>query len=261
MAKRNKPWKTAIVQVLKESGVAMSRTEIAEAIVSKGLREDVGSTPANTVVANISTSINKDGSKSPFFRVNRGEYALRELIDANISQSIMADENIAENTDTINAFGMFWSRDLVLWKNNPQMLGQQQLGAIPVDMSQQIGVYLLYDGRKVIYVGRSIERPIGQRLYEHTQDRLRARWDRFSWFGLHEVTEKGELKINTLAVNTETFIAMLEAVLIESMEPPQNRKRGDDFSGIEFIQTEDPEIEKKRKLSILEQMQSKLLDG
>lgn len=255
----NKPWKKAIVEVLKSSGVAMTRTEIAEAIVSNGLRHDVGSTPANTVISYISTSMSKEGAKSPFLRVGRGEYALRELVESDSTIKSDATEAGLEESGAINAFGMFWSRELVLWKNNPLLLGQQQLGATPVDMGKQLGIYVLFDGREAVYVGRSVDRPIGQRLYEHTHDRLRGRWDRFSWFGIYEVSEKGRLNLQRAHVDPDTFIAMLEAVLIEVMEPRQNRKRGDDFSGIEFIQTEDPEIERKQKLLLLNQMQSNLL--
>ena len=39
---------------------------------------------------------------------------------------------------------------------------------------------------------------------------------------------------------------MLESILIESLEPRQNRKRGDDLSSAEYVQKIDPEIEKKR---------------
>lgn len=42
------------------------------------------------------------------------------------------------------------------------------------------------------------------------------------------------------------MIPALEAILIEALEPRQNRKHGDDLSAVEFIQREDPEIQKKR---------------
>ncbi len=257
---KEKPWKQAIIQVLKDSGSVMSRTEIAEEIVSKGYRKEVGATPANTVVSYISTSLKNEGERSPFVRVGKGEYALKETI-AETTTTEEKEQTDAEKQGAINAFGMFWDRSLVLWKSNPSLLGQQQLGAMPVDMGEQVGIYLLYDGREIVYVGRSVERPIGQRLFEHTQDRLRGRWNRFSWFGLYEVSDKGKISNNKRNFSQNAFIQMLEAVLIESLEPPQNRKRGDEFSGIEFIQIEDPEIEKKRKLAILNQMQSNLLGG
>jgi hypothetical protein len=46
----------------------------------------------------------------------------------------------------------------------------------------------------------------------------------------------------------------MEAVLIEGLEPRQNRKRGDDFQAIEFIQLEDPEIESERNLRLLQEL-------
>lgn len=235
----------------------MSRTEIADAIVSKGLRKKVGATPANTVISNISTSINTEGDKSPFVRVGRGEYTLRELVGKDTreqreQQSGSEEDSIAGG---IQAFGVYWSRNHVHWVRSARLLGQQQIGAEAVNMADQVGVYVLYDEREPIYVGRSIDRPIGLRLFEHTQDRLRARWNRFSWFGLYAVTEKGELTTTCEATDSGSLIRALEAVLIESMEPRQNRKRGDDFSGIEYIQTVDPAIEKRRKIAILKELE------
>jgi hypothetical protein len=153
---------------------------------------------------------------------------------------------------------MFWQRELVLWSNSPSILGRQQIGADPVDFSDQIGVNLLHDGRDVVYVGRSIDRPLGRRLYEHTQDRLRGRWDRFSWFGLLSVTEEGHLEKKEIVPTVDTIISTLEALLIEGLEPTQNRKRGDDFNAIEYLQAEDPEIEKQQMKKLLAEMQTKL---
>ncbi|MBK8385370.1 MAG: hypothetical protein IPL11_06765 [Candidatus Accumulibacter sp.] len=42
-----------------------------------------------------------------------------------------------------------------------------------------------------------------------------------------------------------SMIGTLEALLIESLEPPQNRKRGDDFSAVEYIQDIDPELRER----------------
>jgi hypothetical protein len=42
------------------------------------------------------------------------------------------------------------------------------------------------------------------------------------------------------------LIPALEAVLIEALEPRQNRKRGDDLAAVEYLQRIDPEIEKKK---------------
>ena len=46
----------------------------------------------------------------------------------------------------------------------------------------------------------------------------------------------------------------MEALLIEGLEPPQNRRQGDGFNAVEFIQTMDPDIEKEQKRTLLAQL-------
>jgi hypothetical protein len=152
----------------------------------------------------------------------------------------------------------FWRREAIEWMHTPKILGMQQIGANPVDFHKQIGIYLLYDGREVIYVGRATVRPLGRRLYEHTADRLSTRWDRFSWFGLLPVSEAGELGTMPDSYVGMKIIPAIEAILIEALEPRQNRKRGDDLSAVEYIQKEDPEIQKKRVKQSVEAALSKL---
>ena len=171
-----------------------------------------------------------------------------------------ADEEDSEETlSFINSFGMYWGRLEVDWsKNTPKLLGVQKEGAKPVDFSHQLGVYILYDGHRPVYVGRSTNRPLGKRLYEHTTDRLRGRWSRFSWFGVIPVTEEGKLqKTDTVPSDPEAIISTLEALLIEAVEPSQNRKRGDDFNAIEYLQVEDPELAIKKQKRLLTDLMMK----
>lgn len=257
------PWKEAIRNVLSSSQDAMHYSDIAEQIVELGLRKSVGATPANTVNAFIATSINEEGEKSPFMRVSRGVYNLNPILAQSIREAQQLESAVSENLNVqnkdtiINAFGMFWQRDLVLWSNNPQLLGRQQIGADPVDFSCQIGVYILYDGKETVYVGRSIDRTLGKRLFEHTQDRLNGRWNRFSWFGLHAVTDQGQLEEVMPTISTDLLVCTLEALLIEGLEPPQNRKRGDNFNASEYLQAIDPEIEKRKVKKTLSQLLEK----
>ena len=258
----NLPWRQAIVEVLKSAGSAMHYTDIAKEIVHRGLRDSVGITPAATVNANISNSIKEEGSTSPFVRVAVGEYMLRELAQKGLvgGESLPLSDDVveAESTAIVHAFGMFWLRELVLWNGSPALLGRQQIGADPVDMSRQKGVYLLYDNRDVVYVGRAIDQPLGRRLYQHTLDRLRGRWDRFSWFGVLKVTDAGLSDETVFTCEMSALIATMEAVLIESLEPPQNRKRGDAFSAVEFLQAEDPQIEKDAMMRLLRDMEKRI---
>jgi len=133
----------------------------------------------------------------------------------------------------------------------------QQIGATPVDFNGQRGVYLLYDGREVIYVGRTTDRALGTRLYEHTIDRMSARWDRFSWFGLLPISDTGSLGQMPANFDAAKLAPALEAILVEALEPRQNRKRGDDLAAVEYVQMEDPEIEKRRARAVIDRALNK----
>jgi HB1/ASXL restriction endonuclease-like protein with HTH domain len=252
-------WRDAILKVLEESREPMHYTDIAEAVATQGLRSEVGATPAATVNAIISMSIQNDEDHSPFFRVSRGLYSLRP---AGLTATILRPDPAGEESDDtglINAFGMYWARSAVQWTASPKVLGQQQPGSTPVDFFGQRGVYLLHDGRAVVYVGRTTEQSLGTRLRQHTLDRLNGRWNRFSWFGVFPVGESGALKADGVGTyNLEMLITTMEALLIEGLEPPQNRKRGDEFQAVEFLQVEDPEIERTQTIQLMEKLKRKL---
>lgn len=254
-------WIDAITAILEEAGDAMHYVEIANRIGERKLKINVGATPISSVSSTITTSINKKGPESPFIRVGRGVYILRskksELEEAapgeGVKVKVTFDAEVVAG-GIVQAFGMFWRMDKVLWKSNPRIYGQQQIASEKVNFCKQVGVYLLHDRNRVIYVGRSTDRPIGQRLYEHTKDRLNGRWDRFSWFGLKRVNENGRLEDAHFDSEVENIISVMEAVLIEGLEPPQNRKRGDSFSAIEYLQADDPELRKAEKAALLKEM-------
>lgn len=256
-------WLDAIRTVLQDATAPMHYTDITDQIIDRGLRpEGVGATPASTVNANLTYSIKNEGTNSPFVRVARGLYALRSTQDQALSAPEVQDEETATSSSTtgvINAFGMFWERTKVLWRNNPKILGQQQTGSTEVDFCQQKGVYLLHDSQGVVYAGRTTDQYIGQRLYQHTLDRLNGRWTRFSWFGVYPVQEDGSLMTTAdFRLNIDIVIATMEAVLIEGLEPRQNRRRGDDFQAVEFLQFEDPRLEIERKTAVVAELMEQL---
>jgi hypothetical protein len=49
---------------------------------------------------------------------------------------------------------------------------------------------------------------------------------------------------------------MMEALLIEGLEPPQNRKRGEDFRAVEYLQMKDPKIGKHEMEKLLDKIKS-----
>lgn len=256
-------WRQAIDKVLALSSTALHYNEITERIIAEGYRKSLGATPSATVNAIISSSIKHDGESCPYIRVSKGTFTMRGGSPTPPSPPKLTPE-VEESADSeaqyeiVSSFGMFWRRDAVEWVATPKLLGMQQIGATPVDFFKQLGIYLLYDGREIIYVGRTTDRPLGRRLYEHTLDRMSARWDRFSWFGLLPVSESGQLGSLPGTFMAAKLIPALEAILIEALEPGQNRKRGDDLAAVEYLQKIDPEIEKKKVKSILDAALNKL---
>ena len=261
-------WKEAIIKVLEEEKKALHYTVIAELIAEKGYRKSLGATPQDTVSANMTTDINTNKEKSIFAKVDRGYYILRKFLDD--KTQLLTEETEIKNKKSkktsseklriINSFGLYWNRNHVHWKTTPDLLGIQQIGATNVNFKNQIGIYLLHDSRETIYVGQAIEQPLGQRLRNHTTDRLSGRWDRFSWFGFFPVNDKGGLN-NDLTfddITVQDFGDILEAILIESIEPRQNRKQGNLFAGIEYLQQEAPEIKKRMKEQLIRELTDKL---
>lgn len=263
-------WREAIQKVLSEAEGPLHYAEISEQILSRGYYKTDGATPSATVNAQISSSIKHDGEKSPFVRVGKGTFSLRAEgsppAPAKVTTKPKTEEFPSEidsesSESIIRSFGMYWQRDLVVWKNDPKMFGKQQALVKAVDFGRQKGIYILYDHHTVVYVGRAIDRPLGKRLYEHTIDRLGSRWNRFSWFGLLDVTNEGSLREVPVKATLAVLIATIEALLIEALEPPQNRKRGDDFSAIEYIQDIDPELKERELQNTLRAIEQKLRGG
>lgn len=259
----NMPWVDAIVKVLAEAKEPMHYTDITQAIIDRKLRKAVGATPPYTVNANITWSLKHEPDKTPFVRVGRGLYSLRVPVESGTAAkqpsptAITGDEE-EEGAGIIRALGMFWRRDLVEWRGTPELLGRQQGGDV-VDFCDQRGVYLLHDVQRVVYVGQAASQPIGQRLMQHTVDRLNGRWDRFSWFGLRAVTATGKLTdADFSSLDESKLITTLEAVLIEALEPPQNRKRGADLSEVEYLQAENPKRKSRDARAQLLEMVSRL---
>lgn len=269
----NLPWRAAILQVLNTADEPMHYTEIAQAIIDQKLRRDVGATPSSTVASALSSR----ALVRKVVRVERGYYMLTTKLQLPQDGSTVAsrrasaegrprDQNASVSTHTetvadlpddesglIGSFGMFWLRSEVDWTKTPvKLLGVQLDGGNPIDFAEQAGVYLLYEGNRVIYVGRVTSSRLGQRLWEHTRGRLKARWDKFSWFGVRSVGDDGHLgELPNPGFTLAALITTMEALLIEGLEPPQNRRQGDGFKALEFIQEVDPEIEIARERKIL----------
>ena len=227
-------WKDAAQKVLKDAGGPLHYKDIADRILGQGLKTTVGATPASTVNATINTSIQKEGSAGVFERTGPGEYGLKTRT---ISEGAPDDD---AESGSLEAFGVYWERRRVKWNGQPRLFGRAHPKADRVNLASQRGVYLLYDEhRVVVYVGQATKQSIWQRIAQHTLDRLTGRWQRFSWFGIRPVAEDGNLgSVATGTISPKRLIRTLEALLIEALEPRQNRA-GSSYSGQEYIQADD----------------------
>ena len=233
-------WEEAIERVMRSTGGAMHYTNIAKEISARGFKSVAN--PAASVASAFTRA--RSDPNSIFIPIGNGLYALKESLEPVAEQQ--ADDIVESENETgaLKALGMFWQRSSVIWNGKPKLLGRQDEGAANVDFSDQVGVYLLHDRDRVIYIGRAAD-TLFARLKAHTTDRLGGRWDRFSWFGLRAVSEDGQLVDAPVSWTHSVVIETMEALLIESLEPPLNRKRGDNFSGAEYLQVPDPSIEQR----------------
>lgn len=137
--------------------------------------------------------------------------------------------------DIIQAYGLFWKDEHVFWGagSNAGALFGVSAGARraePVDFRDQVGIYVLYNGHRMMYVGQagSGNRFLFKRLRSHRRDALAGRWDTFSWFGLRRVLRSGRLSnVNRRARSPlSATLNHMEAVLIATAEPTLNRQGG-----------------------------------
>ena len=157
-------WLDAITKVLEVSEPPLHYTDITNKILDDKLRTSLGATPAATVCTLLNISVKQD-KESPYVKVSRGVFHLKTKLNSisNPSETPAIDTTEEDDlTSIITSFGMFWKKDAIEWTPMPKLLGMQQIGAKIVNFSKQLGVYLLYDGREVIYVGRSTDRPLGR---------------------------------------------------------------------------------------------------
>ena len=230
-------WHAAIQKVLNKYPGGMHYTTLTETILSEGIKQHMGATPADTVNSIITSSIKKSAINSPYVRLSPGVYTLKKFLSIDVIKELEATgikgiQTDEENSQIIQCFGMYWRRNAVEWKINPKILAAIDNNGF--DVSNQTGIYLLHDGSKTIYVGQT--EALGQRLLEHTKGRMAFRWDRFSWFGICSIAAEGKVGKKPQNISAKGLMNALEAVLIETVEPSLNRKQGNGFKGIEYAQ-------------------------
>ena len=202
-------WNEAIQKVLKIEGKPANANRILELITTHGIREVTGKTPVDTIGAMLATS------PKLFIRTEPGLFRLRNpATDPVYVESVLSAIDDEEDFDSeaenlITYYGLMWPRSDT---NLRRGLMQGMLEGEPISLDGKRGVYLLYLGETLVYVGRVTDRTIAKRLDEHTKDNLGHRWDRFSFFLFNQV----DLDAAIVTVG-------IEALLLEVLNPACNR--------------------------------------
>lgn len=133
---------------------------------------------------------------------------------------------MANDAKAITTFGRHWKfgkRE----ERTGELLGIRQGARVPVNMAEQSGVYILYDRGRAVYVGKTEQNGLIERLREHTKGKKWERWDTFSWYGIRPIDqETGQLGNVWSKVEDRIVIDVMESVLIETLTPYLNGRSG-----------------------------------
>ena len=153
---------------------------------------------------------------------------------------------------TIKAYGIHWRLDWIE-VDNFWMYGfkpkSDKWGNLPDPqfiINRCSAVYMLQDqDRQTLYVGQA--KDLGNRLYAHTKNHNMGRWTHFSWFSIEEPEEysgkpeetgKSDPEEEGASLDSDLSLNNLEALLIEAIDPPLNRKSGSwSQAATQYIQT------------------------
>jgi hypothetical protein len=156
-------------------------------------------------------------------------------------------------SEIIRSYGLFWKADQVFWnsssKNAALLCHPARAKSRVVNIKDQVGIYVLYEGHQIVYVGQvgAGNSKLFSRLKRHRADHLAGRWDTFSWFGLRKILASGELSTESLRTTSSKRVSLnqVEAVMIASAEPRLN-KQGGRFgkNATKCVQVRDPRLGK-----------------
>lgn len=257
-------WRDAIVEVLKqEPGLPLHYQRVTELIGERGIRSLTGFTPTQTVNRDLNSLSNPE---HPAYNPNIQKVGTRtgRYVFVNPSDPIPevdgagADEEEGEETfETaqavrVCAYGLHWEEERISWGKG-EILGRQRGTSSRVNFAEQKGVYLLHQGDSAVYVGRASHGFLHARLNRHRRSSKALRWNNFSWFGFREVNDDGRLGDLSGALDSHQLIVILEAVLIEALNPPVNGQRGEGMGEL-YEQVTSPDIAAQQSREFLQRL-------
>ena len=134
----------------------------------------------------------------------------------------------------IRAYGMYWNPEVVDWGsigagNKGTLIGKmtRKKHTYEIDFWDALGIYVLYDQFRPIYIGKAVSTRIGPRIRDHLTDRFAGRWDMFSWFSQSTInTTTCTLRApGGRPCSAQNVSNTLEALAILVTDAPLNRKR------------------------------------
>ncbi len=216
-------WKDAVIRVFQENqNKSLHYKEITGYIIEKKYKTIFGKTPADTVNALLTTH------PKLFKKEGNGFFSLIQGVDSHI---IERTEKLPQVI--LRNYGLKWKKADVDWSDNT-LYGKSKDTKKHFDFADQIGIYVLYDENKIVYIGQSVDSSIFTRLKDHKKKK--AGWDKFSWFGFYDVdiqTQKVNKTTNCIPT-TKDIADALEAILIELLKPELNEKKGNNL-GEQYI--------------------------
>lgn len=258
-------WKDALLQVYEAAGEPLDAKQAVERIVALGLRDlSNAATPERTANRDLNAMARQVGT--PIKRVDPGVFQYDDPEDPDLdTPGDAADDGVDVKEDlqriNVSACGLYWEKDSINWGRGCRILGQNVGGSAAIDFSEQQGIYILYRGTSVVYVGRATTGNLRDRLKYHASVKTRSfRWDRFSWFGFRPVDDEGVLGELPKEIKAEDLIGVLETALIEALEPPLNAKFGDHM-GEHFAQFVDQEELTRQGISSLQAVINRARDN
>ena len=242
-------WDQAVMQVLREATEPMYYGDIAEEILRRGLKTTIGKTPNDTVAGAISRM--RSRGVGNIVKTRPGFFQIGQPLAAALGGTPdELDATDAVQNLAVAAYGLHWERDKVDWKANNLLGYDAAYDAIDPDPNETInfadqqGVYLLHSWQAVVYVGKTMAREGGllQRLQNHHRRQVwSGKWERFSWFGIRQVSEAGDMIDGPDSASKQVVSALMESILIETLRPSFNQQQGN-YMGTLYRQAIDPNI-------------------
>lgn len=155
----------------------------------------------------------------------------------------------------IKSYGLYWRAEYVDWGHKGpggqgHLWGQREQGELRVDHWHQMGIYVLYHAHLVVYVGKATT--LGTELRARRRS-LAGRWDTFSWLGLRDTDDQGNLTETAVNFGVQDTLDELEAILCNTIEPSLNRQVPRLPSSAKRFNQELPDESLQQRLATLEE--------